>query len=462
MNLNDWVYADLTEVSELLRRRELSSLALTEHMLARIEQLDAQLGAFAYVDADGARADARRADEALQRGQWHGPLHGVPIAIKDVIDTADVPTEAGMKVWRGRVPAEDATCVARLRASGAVVLGKTITSEGAFVEHSLQPAPRNPWNAMQSSGVSSSGSGVSVAAGLCYAALGTDTGGSIRLPSALNGITGLKPTWGRVSRYGVLPVAPQFDVIGPMVRSARDAAVVLQAIAGADPRDPVAATRPVPNFAEAVEGGIKTVRVGVDVAFLEDLCEPPVLNALRAALSGLQELGARQVDVTLPAMDPWTMLHQAHAALASSHRATYPERAAEYGAGMRQSLEAGHRLTAVELSDAVNAGQVLRAQIDALFDEADLLLMPVVATAAQPAGVASDMDDMALAMRRATATMAFSITGHPTLTLPVGMIDGLPVAMQLVARAFDEVLLLRAGHAWQQHTTYHRERPHLV
>lgn len=462
MTLDNWVYADLTEVSELLRRGELSSLALAEHMLARIAQLDKRLGAFAYVDTDGARADARRADEALQRGQWRGPLHGVPIAIKDVIDTAGVPTEGGMKVWRGRIPEADATCVARLRKSGAVLLGKTITSEGAFVEHSLQPAPRNPWDAAQSSGVSSSGSGVAVAAGLCYAALGTDTGGSIRLPSALNGITGLKPTWGRVSRHGVLPVAPQFDVTGPMVRSARDAAAVLQVIAGADRKDPITAARAVPNYAQAVEEGINTVRIGVDIAFLNDICEQPVLDALLTALSGLEALGARRVDIILPAIDPWTMLHQAHAALASGHRATYPEGAAEYGEGMRQSLEAGHQLTAVELSDAVNAGHVLRAQVDALFDEVDLLLMPVVATAVQPAGPMAEIDDMTLAMKRATATMAFSITGHPTITLPAGLINGLPVGMQLVGRAFDESLLLRAGHAWQQHTAHHRERPHLV
>lgn len=460
MSHDEWVYDDLVEVSERLRRGALSSSALTEQMLTRIARLDKQLGAFVHVDVDGARAAARRADEALQAGQWYGPLHGVPVAIKDVIDTAGMPTEAGMKLWRGRVPSEDATCVARLQRAGAVILGKTVTSEAAFIGHSHQPAPRNPWHAAQSSGVSSSGSGVAVAAGLCYAALGTDTGGSIRLPSALNGITGLKPSWGRVSRHGVLPVAPQFDVIGPMTRSVRDAAVVLQAIAGADRHDPITATRPLPNYLEAVEGGIGALRIGVDMTLLADICEAPVLAVLRQALADLEARGARRVEVALPPIDPGVMLKQAHAALASGHRDTYPARATDYGEGMRQSLEAGHQLTAVELSDAVNAGLTLRAQIDALFDEVDLLLMPVIATAVEPAGPPA-MPDMELALRRATATMAFSITGHPTLTLPAGLIDGLPTALQLVARPFDEALLLRAGQAWQQHTSHHRERPPL-
>ena len=460
MRQDEWIYDDLVDVSERLRRGVLSAPALTDQMLARIARLDERLGAFAHVDVDGARAAAHRADEALHKGHWYGPLHGVPVAIKDVIDTAGMPTEAGMKLWRGRVPADDATCVARLRQAGAVILGKTVTSEAAFIGHSHQPAPRNPWHAAQSSGVSSSGSGVAVAAGLCYAALGTDTGGSIRLPSALNGITGLKPTWGRTSRHGVLPVAPQFDVIGPMTRSARDAAVVLQAIAGADSNDSITVARPLPSYLDRIEDGIDAIRIGVDTTFLAEICEAPVLAALQQALANLEALGGRRVEVVLPAIDPWVMLKQAHAALASGHRDTYPSHAAEYGEGMRQSLAAGHQLTAAELSDAVNAGFTLRSQIDALFDEVDLLLMPVIATVAEPVEP-SAMADMALALRRATATMTFSITGHPTLTLPAGLIDGLPTALQLVARPFDEALLLRAGHAWQQHTGHHRERPPL-
>lgn len=459
MKDDELAYADLIEVSDLLRRRALSSLELTERILARIARLEPQLGAFAQVDADGARTAARQADKALARGVWRGSLHGVPVAIKDVIDTADLPTEAGMKIWRGRIPAADADCVARLRRAGAVLLGKTITSEAAFVEHSHQPAPRNPWCAGQSSGVSSSGSGVAVAAGLCYAALGTDTGGSIRLPSALNGITGLKPTWGRVSRRGVLPVAPQFDVVGPMTRSARDAAAVLQVIAGPDPGDPVTMGPIVPNYEEALQGDLTALRVGVDPVFLAEICEPGVLEILMRALTRLEAMGARRVDSILPGMDPWIMLNQAHAALASFHRDTYPARAAEYGAGMRQSLEAGQRLTGVEVSDAINAGQMLRARINALFDDVDLLLMPVVATERESADPVAELSDMALAMRRATATMMFSVTGHPTITLPAGMLSGLPVGMQLVGCHFDEALLLRAGHAWQQQTTFHRERP---
>lgn len=459
---DDLFFADLLEVSGQLRRCELSAVDLTEQMLERIRTVDAELGAYAFVSAEQARVDADRAHTELSRGHWRGPLHGVPIAVKDVIDTAGIRTEAGMKIREGRVPATDATCVARLRTAGAVMLGKTITSEAAFIGHSHRPAPHNPWCAGQSSGVSSSGSGVAVAAGLCYAALGTDTGGSIRLPSTLNGVTGLKPTWGRVSRHGALAVAPQFDVIGPMTRSAADAAAVLQIIAGADAHDPGVSTRPVPDYLQDIDRGLDAVRIGIDERFLAEICDNGMLATLIASLQELEALGARQVPLALPVVDPWVMLKQAHAALASGHRDTYPARADEYGEGLRQSLEAGRQLTAIDLVDAVNAGHELRARMDALFDHVDLLLMPAIAAVVQPVNPTGEGVDMAFEMKRATVTMAFSITGHPTITFPAGIIEGLPVGIQLVARHFDECLLLRTAQAWQRHTDYHRLRPAAV
>ncbi len=247
---SDLHYLSLDEVARRLKARKLTSVELTGSMLDRIGQIDSRLKSYATVTAERALADAGRLDAETAAGMSRGPLHGVPIAVKDLCNTEGVPTAAGMAIHRANVPSSDATVVARLKAAGAVILGKLQMTEGAYgAHHPTIPAPLNPWNAAYWTGSSSSGSGAATAAGLCFASLGSDTGGSIRFPSTMNGLSGLKPTWGRVSRAGVFPLAESLDHIGPMTRSALDAAIVLGVIAGADSEDPTATSLPVPDYA---------------------------------------------------------------------------------------------------------------------------------------------------------------------------------------------------------------------
>src|SRR5829696_249483 len=277
---DDLHYLSLDEVARRLRARKFSSVEATRAMLDRIGRLDPTLKSYATLTPERALADAKRLDAETAAGESRGPLHGVPIAIKDLCDTEGVPTAAGMAIRRGHVPAKDATVVARLKQAGAVILGKLQMTEGAYgVHHPSVDPPINPFNAAYWTGVSSSGSGVATAAGLCFASLGSDTGGSIRFPSTMNGLTGLKPTWGRVSRAGVFPLAESLDHIGPMTRSALDCAIVLGVIAGADERDPTALPLPVPDYAACARQGVEGKRIGLPLH-----------------LAGLDEDGRRALD----------------------------------------------------------------------------------------------------------------------------------------------------------------------
>jgi amidase len=257
MSANDQHYSELVEIGRLIQKRELSSVEATQSQLNRIAQLDGQLKSYAYVMATSALEQAEAADLEIAAGKVRGPLHGVPIAVKDLCWTKDAPTAAGMKIYRDNRPKEDATVVIKLKEAGAIILGKLQLTEGAYADHhpEIDP-PRNPWDARLWSGASSSGSGVATAAGLCYGSLGSDTGGSIRFPSAANAVTGLKPTWGRVSRYGVFELAATLDHIGPMARSAVDCGVMLGAIAGADPNDPTAVLEQVPDYLAGLSGSL--------------------------------------------------------------------------------------------------------------------------------------------------------------------------------------------------------------
>ena len=320
-------------------------------MLDRIGKLDPRLKSYATLTPERALADAKRLDAETAAGKSRGPLHGVPIAIKDLCDTEGVPTAAGMAIRRGHVPAKDATVVTRLKQAGAVILGKLQMTEGAYgVHHPSVDPPVNPFNAAYWTGVSSSGSGVATAAGLCFASLGSDTGGSIRFPSTMNGLSGLKPTWGRVSRAGVFPLAESLDHVGPMCRSALDAAIVLGIIAGADPDDPTAAPQPVPDYAAATGAGVKGKRVGVPKNLIG--ADADCQRALDGASAALQRQGAQLVDVMLPDLDEaaqrWLALCGVEAALA--HEATFPSRRAEYGAEFAALLDLGLGLSGLELS----------------------------------------------------------------------------------------------------------------
>jgi amidase len=295
---SDLHYLSLDEAARRLKARDLSSVELTKAMLDRIGRIDPRLRSYATLTANHALADAARLDAEAASGTRRGPLHGVPIAVKDLCNTAGVATAAGMAIHRGNVPTRDATVVARLKQAGAVILGKLQMTEGAYgAHHPNVPAPLNPWNAAYWTGSSSSGSGAATAAGLCFASLGSDTGGSIRFPSTMNGLSGLKPTWGRVSRAGVFPLAESLDHVGPMARSALDAAIVLGVIAGADPEDPTSACLPVPDYAGSIDQGVGGRRIGF-ATNMQGL-DGDAQRALDGAAEALKAAGAAIVEVTL-------------------------------------------------------------------------------------------------------------------------------------------------------------------
>lgn len=460
---DDLHYLSLDEVARRLKARKLSSVDATRSILGRIEKLDPGLRAYATVTAERALADAARLDVETAAGKSRGALHGVPIAVKDLCNTAGIATAAGMAIHRGNVPAKDATVVTKLRDAGAVILGKLQMTEGAYGAHHPDiPAPLNPWNAAYWTGSSSSGSGAATAAGLCFASLGSDTGGSIRFPSTMNGLTGLKPTWGRVSRAGVFALAESLDHIGPMTRSALDAAIVLGVIAGADADDPTAVSLPVADYAGSIGTGVRGRRIGVPTN-LHGL-DSDAQRAFDGAAATLKQAGATLVDVKLPAFFDqagydWVPLCGVEAAVA--HEATYPARAKEYGPVLAGLLDLGRGMSAVDLARLQLRRAALTGALDTLMSSVDVLLMPVMGTAAwsleaiQKAG--RDLDSVAARLRY---TAPFDLSGHPTLTLPGGMTpDGVPTGFQIVGRAFDEVAILAAGHAYQQATDWHSRRP---
>ena len=365
-----------------------------------------------------------------------------------------------MAIRRGHVPAKDATVVTRLKQAGAVILGKLQMTEGAYgLHHPSVDPPVNPFNAAYWTGVSSSGSGVATAAGLCFASLGSDTGGSIRFPSTMNGLSGLKPTWGRVSRAGVFPLAESLDHVGPMCRSALDAAIVLGIIAGADPDDPTAAPQPVPDYAAAAGAGVKGKRIGVPKNLIG--ADADSQRALDGAMAVLQGQGAQLVDVMLPELDEaaqrWLALCGVEAALA--HEATFPSRRSEYGAEFAALLDLGLGLSGLELSRLLLLRARVTGELERLLASIDLLLLPVMGVAAPSLAAMKARTPQTIASRlRYTAPIDMS--GHPTLTLPGGMTaDGVPVGFQIVGRSFDEAGILAAGHAFQQATDWHMRRP---
>ena len=459
-------YLDLVEVGRRVQAKELSSVEVTGAVLERIGRLDGRLKSYAAITADLAMQQAELADNEIRQGFRRGPLQGVPVAVKDLCDTQGIPTAAGMAIRREHRPRQDATVVRRLREAGAVLLGKLQMTEGAYGQHhpSIEP-PINPWSAEHWTGVSSSGSGVATAAGLCFGSLGTDTLGSIRFPSTMNGLTGLKPTWGRVSRAGVFPLAPSMDHVGPMTRSAGDAAALLGAIAGADVDDPTASHQAVPDYLGGIEDGVRGVRIGIDRALVARGVDADMARAVEEAAAVLSAAGALVRDITLPSPDDVARdaVLQCGLEAAVVHAGTFPSRAAEYGPLLTWLLETGRMLDHAAVARIAVNRQAFRVQLDALFGDIDLLLMPASNTAAPT------LLDMSPARRTPEAVQAriritapFDMSGHPALTLPGGTTGaGLPVGFQIIGRHMEEGLVLRAGHAFQQATDWHRRHPPL-
>jgi amidase len=466
MSADDICYLGLLDVARAIHSRQLSSVEVTQAVLDHIAAHDQRLNSFATVTPELAVAASTEADAQIARGEIRGPLHGVPIAVKDLCFTAGVRTMAGMPIRRDFVPAHDATVVSRLRAAGAVLLGKLQMTEGAYsVHHPEMSTPVNPWSADHWPGVSSSGSGVATAAGLCYGSLGTDTLGSIRFPSTMNGVTGLKPTWGRVSRAGVFALAETMDHIGPMARSARDAAALLGAIAGADVDDPTASQTPVPDYLAGISRGVTGLRVGIDRWLIATHADEDMVRATEAVCAVLADLGAEVHEVAFPSPEEVirdaVVLCGTEAAVA--HRETYPERASAYGPVLSGLIDTGRATSGPQVAAILQRRAAFAGEVAALFQSMDLLVMPAMNMAAPTLAMlgqrAADPD---VRYDRIRFTAPFNMSGNPSLTFPAGATaDGLPVGVQLIGRHFAEDVILRAGHAFQEATGWHLRRPPL-
>ena len=464
MTDDEIAWLDLSTVARLIREQMLSAEQVTQAQLRRIERLDTQLHAYACVTSELALTQARAADQRQAQGQALGPLHGVPIAVKDLCWTAGIPTAAGMQIYKDFVPDQDATVVKRLREAGAVLLGKLQMTESAFSgHHPLTVVPVNPWEASAWTGVSSSGSGVATAAGLCFGSLGTDTGGSIRFPSAACGVTGLKPTWGRVSRYGVFELAASLDHIGPMCRTAEDCGLMLGVLAGADPKDPTALQAPVPDYSVGNKDNLSGLRIGWDAAYALNDVEPEVAQAVKQTLAVLEKLGAQIVPIAMPEVGDLVENWVPHCGIeaAVAHTNTYPSRRAEYGSMLAGLLDIGNKLTATDYQRILLQRATHTGQLNAVLMQVDLILMPAMPFAAPSTErIANLRKEPGYRRLMSRFTAPTDMSGHPTLTFPAGeTASGLPVAAQLVSGHLNEGLLVRAGSAFQNATQWHLRRP---
>jgi aspartyl-tRNA(Asn)/glutamyl-tRNA(Gln) amidotransferase subunit A len=459
--MSDVALLPLEAASTLIHTRRASSVDLVRACLDRITRHDRELGAFITLTSDGALDEAKRADADLANGVDRGPLHGIPIALKDLYDTAGVRTTGGSRIFADRVPERDGAVVERLRDAGAVFLGKLNLHEWALGVTNQNPhfGPAcNPWDTSRIPGGSSGGSAIAVASGFCCVSPGSDTGGSIRIPAALCGVAGLKPTYGRVSLRGVIPLAWTLDHAGPLARTVGDLALTLNAIAGHDPLDPSSADVSSEDYTAGIEDGIKGVRVIVPANYFFDDVDPEVDAAVREAARVLASLGASLTEAALPRVE---LLGAQRAILltdaAAYHREHLRERAADIGADVLTRLRTGQTFTGTDYAQARRDRDELRREWLAVLREQDIILSPTTLITAPP----RDGQDAVAAAQRLTAnTLPFNLTGLPAISIPCGFTHaGLPIGLQLAAGPWRERLLLRVARAYERATPWHERLP---
>lgn len=459
-------YKTIFELAPLIESGQLSPVELTRSQLVRIDNIDGHLKAYATVTADLAIEQAKIAEQEIADGNYRGKLHGIPIAVKDLCNTAGIKTMGGSAVFADNVPDHDATVVTKLREAGAVSLGKLNMTEGAMSGYNPKlQIPENPWRKSHWAGSSSSGSGSATAAGLAYGTLGSDTGGSIRHPAAVCGTVGLKPTWGRVSRFGVMDLAQSLDHVGPLTRSSTDAGIVLQAISGLDPSDPTTLTHEVPDMLSAIAKGVKGLKIGWDEDYSTVGMEPSFAKAVADGVKVMESLGAEIVPVKMPeimreAMAAWPIICSSEAAAA--HADTYPSRANEYGLFLREWLENGNAHTATDYANAHSLRLAMNGGLRITMRDIDVLTGPSTAKASYPVTsdslygpIPSDRDPW-----DSRFTVPFDFSGLPTISLPCGLDNnGMPVSLQFSGHHLSEPMLVGAGHAFEQATDFHNLHP---
>lgn len=461
--VSELVNMSIAELGRQIRAGTVSPVRVAEACLERIDRLDPQLDSFITVTADRALADAHRAESELARGVDRGPFHGIPYALKDNVDTAGILSSSHSKIFADRVPTQDATIAAKLREAGGVLIGKTATFEFAIGGPSWDlpwPPARNPWNRNYLPGGSSSGSGAAVGARFVLGAVGTDTGGSIRWPAAVCGITGLKPTYGRVSRHGVHPNTFSLDHCGPMTRTAEDCAIMLGAIAGHDPRDPGSIDERVPDYRGSLTGSIRGLRIGLVRHWYEEHGHPELIAAMADAAEALRALGADVQEIVLDDLqdyvDAKTVISTAE--LFAVHEQDIRTRPQDFGRKLRMRVMPGALLRAEDYVQALRWRAELVTRLMQAFDRFDVLATAGWFAPADP----TDPNGTDFFRSRLLATMPFSLAGIPALVVPCGFSrSGLPLSLQVGGRPFDEATVLNVGHAYQMATEWHLKMPPL-
>jgi len=458
----------ISELAPLLQKRSISPVELLDATFRNIHRLQPKLNSFITITEDEARKDAVRAEQEIGQGHYRGPLHGIPISIKDLFATCGVRTTAGSKVLANWIPDFDATAVAKLREAGMVMVGKTNMHEFAYGVTNDNPfygPARNPWDSTRIPGGSSGGSGAAVASSQCIASLGSDTGGSIRIPSASCGVVGLKPTYGRVSRYGAIPLSWSLDHVGPLTRTVKDAALFLSAIAGQDSRDPSSSSRAVANYEKEMMGEVRGLRAGIPKRYFFEHVNPEIDSAVRKAIGKLVDLGMKTVEIDIPGLDCCSAM-EAHINLAeatSYHESYLKKQADDYSPDVRTDLEAGRFLLATDYVKSQRARTWLQHNFNRTFEHADVIVSPTLPAFPPPVGEewvqSGDMREHII-----DASLRFNIpydlTGLPAITVPCGWSrDGMPIGLQIAGPAFQESTILKAAYAYEQASDWHREEP---
>lgn len=458
------------QLAPLLEKKEISPVELFNEAMQRIHQLQPKLNGFITITEEEGRKAATEAEDKIRKGQYRGPLHGIPISIKDLFATRGIRTTAGSKVLAKWIPDYDATAVARLQQSGMVLVGKTNMHEFAYGVTNDNPhfgPARNPWQPARVPGGSSGGSAAAVASSQCAASLGSDSGGSIRTPAAVCGVVGLKPTYGRVSRYGAIPLAWSLDHVGPIAKSVEDAAIMLAAIAGPDPMDPSSSSRPVPDYRKDMRGSIRGLRLGVPRQYFWENVDPEIQKVVSAAIRQMEGAGAMRVEVDIPALENCAAM-EAHITLAeatSYHEPYLKKQADDYGPAVRTNLEAGRYLLATDYVKSQRARTLLQRNFNEAFKRAEVIVSPTLPALPPLVGEvwvqSGDLREHVIdAFLR--FNIPYDLTGLPAISVPCGFSSaGLPIGLQIGGRAFEEATILKFAHAYEQSTDWHTARPAL-
>jgi len=457
------VLTSIVETTELLRKRELSPVELTKNCLAQIEKLNPTLNAFITVTAESALTQARTAEAEILRGHWRGPLHGIPLALKDLIDTAGIRTTAASALFKDRVPTDDAEVVRRLKEAGAVLLGKQNLHEFAYGGSSMisyYGEVHNPWDPARIAGGSSGGSAASVAAGLGYGAIGTDTAGSVREPAALCGIVGLKPTYGRVSVHGAIPLSLSLDHIGPIARTVSDAAVMLQVIAGHDASDPNSAEMPIPDYVAGFRDGVKQLRIGVPRRFFYEGLDPEIASAVEQAIGVLRTLGRDLSEIEIEVPTDRTL----QTAEAYAYHAESASRSPElYQPETLRRIRRGEDISAAEVEQRRRELKHIRSEVHKIFEGVDVLVTP---TTPVPAATINELKQDPELLRPNELmllrnTRPVNVWGLPAISVPCGFTTaGLPIGLQIIGPQWREDRVLQLAYAYEQTTDWHKRSVH--